>query len=71
MTGKIGPYGIGILNVLTNDFKDEKFRIGQPHVDEPRTNYSVVRINRYILSGSTVGGIFINKQDADAYNRTI
>ena len=70
MTGKIGPYGIGILNVLTNTFKDDEFQIGQPRIDEPRTNYSVIRVNRDILAGSTVGGIFINKQDADAYNRT-
>ena len=70
MTGKIGPYGIGILNVLTNTFKDDEFQIGQPSVDEPRTNYSVVRVNRDILEGSTVGGIFINKQNTDAYNRT-
>ena len=37
---------------------------------EPRTNYAVVRVNRDILKGSTVGGIVINKQDADTYNRT-
>ena len=71
MTGKIGPYGIGILNVLTNAFKDEAFDFGQPSIDEPHTNYSVVRVNRDILKGSTVGGIFINKQDADTYNRTM
>ena len=71
MTGKIGPYGIGILNVLTNTFEDDETDI--PEADmfrEPRTNYSVVRVNRDILAGSTVGGIFVNKQDADAYNRT-
>ena len=71
MTGKIGPYGIGILNVLTNQFEDDA--AGAPEEDvfnEPRTNYSVVRVNRDILAGSTVGGIFINKQDIDAYNRT-
>ncbi len=71
MTGKIGPYGIGILNVLTNTFEEEE--IGIPEQDmfsEPRTNYSVVRVNRDILAGSTVGGILINKQDAEAYNRT-
>lgn len=71
MTGKIGPYGIGILNVLTNTFEDDE--TGIPEADmfrEPRTNYSVVRVNRDILAGSTVGGIFVNKQDTDAYNRT-
>ena len=70
MTGKIGPYGIGVLNVLTNKFQDDEFQIGQPPVDEPRTNYSVMRVNRDILEGSTIGGIFINKQDIDTYNRT-
>ena len=71
MTGKIGPYGIGVLNVFTNKFEDEE--TGVPEEDmfsEPHTNYSVIRVNRDILKGSTVGGIFINKQDADAYNRT-
>ena len=71
MTGKIGPYGIGILNVLTNKFEDDE--MDAPEEDmfrEPRTNYSVIRVNRDILKESTVGGIFINKQDADAYNRT-
>ena len=71
MTGKIGPYGIGILNVLTNKFKDDETGIPETEMfSEPRTNYSVVRVNRDILKGSTVGGIFINKQDADTYNRT-
>ena len=71
MTGKIGPYGIGVLNVLTNKFEDDLQ--GVPEEDlfsEPRTNYSVVRVNRDILAGSTVGGILINKQDADASNST-
>ena len=71
MTGKIGPYGVGILNVLTNTFEEEETGIPEEDMfSEPRTNYSVVRVNRDILAGSTVGGIFINKQDADAYNRT-
>ena len=71
MTGKIGPYGIGVLNVLTNSFEeDEAGSREEDPFSEPRTNYSVMRVNRDILEGSTVGGIFINKQDADAYNRT-
>ena len=71
MTGKIGPYGIGILNVLTNTFEEEETGIPEEEMfSEPRTNYSVLRVNRDILKGSTLGGIFINKQDADLYNRT-
>ena len=71
MTGKIGPYGIGVLNVFTNKFEDEETDVPEEDMfSEPRTNYAVVRVNRDILKGSTVGGIFINKQDADTYNRT-
>lgn len=71
MTGKIGPYGIGILNALTNKVEETVPGVSPKNIfREPRTNYSVVRVNRDILTGSTVGGIFINKQDADAYNRT-
>ena len=71
MTGKIGPYGIGILNVFTDKYEKGESGISPENIfSEPRTNYSVVRVNRDILKGSTVGGILINKQDADAYNRT-
>ena len=72
MTGKIGPYGIGILNVTTNNFEDDEAGIPEEDMfSEPRTNYSVVRMNRDILAGSTVGGILIHKQDADAANSTV
>ncbi len=70
MTGKVGAYNIGFLNVLTDEFKDDESRTGQSWVDEPRTNYSVMRVTRDIFSGSSVGVITINKQDADVYNRT-
>ena len=71
MTGKIGPYGIGILNVFTDKYEKDESGVSPENIfSEPRTNYSVVRVNRDILKGSTVGGILINKQDADAYNRT-
>ena len=71
MTGKIGPYGIGVLNVSTDKFQDDEIETDETELfSEPRTNYSVMRVNRDILAGSTFGGIFINKQDADRYNRT-
>ena len=71
MTGKIGPYGIGILNVFTDKYEKDESGVSPENIfTEPRTNYSVMRVNRDILKGSTVGGILINKQDADAYNRT-
>ncbi len=71
MTGKIGPYGIGILNVFTDKYEQDESEVSPENIfSEPRTNYSVVRVNRDILASSTVGGILINKQDADASNST-
>ena len=67
ITGKAGPYGIGMLNVFTNKFLDET----DPDeiIDVSRTNYSVLRLTRDIFSGSRIGLIGINKQDTDTYNR--
>ena len=67
ITGKAGPYGLGVLNVLTNEFLDET----DPDeiIDVSRTNYSVLRLTRDVFSGSRVGLIGINKQDTDTYNR--
>ena len=67
ITGKAGPYGIGMLNVLTNEFLDET----DPDeiIDVSHTNYTVLRLTRDIFSGSRIGLIGINKQDPDAYNR--
>ncbi|MYC78350.1 carbohydrate binding family 9 domain-containing protein [Candidatus Poribacteria bacterium] len=71
MTGKIGPYGIGILNVFTDKYEEDVPGVHPENIfSEPRTNYSVMRVNRDLLVGSTVGGILINKQDADASNST-
>ena len=70
MTGKVGAYSIGFLNVLTDKFKDEDSHSSQSQVDEPRTNYSVMRVTRDVFSGSSIGLIAVNKQDADEYNRT-
>ncbi len=70
ITGKMGPYGIGLLNVFTNEFHtDESITDPDDIVDVPRTNYSVLRMTRDLFSGSRVGFIGINKQDSDNYNR--
>jgi len=79
LTGKAGPYGIGMLNVLTDEFHHESTD-PDDIVDVPRTNYSVLRLTRDLFSGSQIGFIAINKQnssatkandngDSDAYNR--
>jgi hypothetical protein len=50
LTGKAGPYRIGMLNISTDESRSS-----------PRTNFTVVRLTRDILERSTVGMIFTNK----------
>ena len=52
LTGKAGPYSIGLLNVQTGD------DIVSGAVP---TNFSVVRVKRDILRRSTVGGLFTGR----------
>ena len=70
ITGKMGPYGVGLLNVFTNQYHtDESITDPDDIVNVPRTNYSVLRMTRDLFSGSRVGLIAINKQDSENYNR--
>jgi len=70
ITGKVGPYGVGLLNVLTDKFHtDSSVTEEEDIVDLSRTNYSVLRVTRDLFSGSSIGAIAINKQDTDTYNR--
>ena len=70
ITGKVGPYGIGLLNVTTDAFRTDPADTDEDDmVDLSRTNYSVLRVRRDLFSGSSVGAIAINKQDTDRYNR--
>ena len=70
ITGKVGPYGIGLLNVFTDKFHtDASVTDPDDIVDERRTNYSVLRVRRDFFSGSTVGLIAVNKQNTDTYHR--
>ena len=70
ITGKVGPYGIGLLNVLTDEFHtDSSVTAEGDIVDLSKTNYTVLRATRDLFSGSSIGAIAINKQDTDTYNR--
>jgi len=61
LTGKEGKYGIGLLSIQT----DEK-------EEEPKTNYSVIRLKRDIFSRSNIGFILVNKEPSDeGFNRTL
>ena len=80
MTGKAGPFSLGILNVTTDELNIEDFtdRSAKSSASDssdapttvPTTNFSVLRVKRDIGSGSSVGIIAINKQDASAHNRS-
>ena len=52
LTGKVGPYSIGALNIQTE---------GDGTIDLPSTNYSVLRIKRDVLRRSSVGGVFTGR----------
>lgn len=54
LTGKAGPYSIGLLNVQT---REEMVSASVP------TNFSVVRVKRDLLRRSTVGAIFTGRSN--------
>ena len=66
ITGKMGRYGVGLLNVLTDEFH---FDDDEESLDVLRTNYSVLRLKRDVLAQSSVGLIAVNQQNTDTYNR--
>ena len=70
VTGKVGPYGVGLLNILTDDFHtDDSVTDPEEIVNEPTANYSVFRMTRDLLTNSRIGMIAVNKQSDDDYNR--
>src|SRR3970282_1627676 len=48
LTGKVGPYSVGLLNIQTGE---------QRAADASATNFSVVRIKRDFLRRSTIGAL--------------
>ncbi|MEE2823000.1 MAG: DUF5916 domain-containing protein [Acidobacteriota bacterium] len=61
LTGRVGQYGLGFLNMQTRATDSE-----------PTNNFTVARIKRNILNQSELGAIFINRQSNSSgdYNRT-
>jgi hypothetical protein len=52
LTGKVGAYGIGVMNIQTGD---------EPASLTPDTNFTVVRVKRDILRRSTIGAMVTNR----------
>ena len=70
VTGRTGPYTLGIMNIETDETVFEPDLEGERFV--PRANYTVLRVKRDILANSTIGAIFTNRQGGAGadYNRT-
>ncbi len=52
LTGRVGKYSVGIVNIQTKEAKD---------LHQASTNFSVLRLRRDILRRSNVGAIFVNR----------
>ncbi|MEO8679541.1 MAG: DUF5916 domain-containing protein [Vicinamibacterales bacterium] len=55
MTGKIGNYGVGIMNIEGGDESVSR---------TPATNFTVMRVKRDILRRSTIGAMFTNRSQS-------
>src|SRR6266513_1506560 len=69
VTGKVGPYNIGFLQVQTRKLGETSTGLGIP-----RQQFSVLRVKRDILKRSYIGAILVNRQGAtnvggESYNR--
>ena len=54
LTGKVGAFGVGIMNI----------QAGDEHVSSsPATNFTVMRVKRDILRRSTIGAMFTNRNN--------
>src|SRR3989440_8581359 len=69
VTGKVGPYNLGFLQVQTRKRGETATGLGIP-----RQQFSVLRVKRDILKRSYIGAILVNRQGATtvggaSYNR--
>jgi len=69
VTGKIGRYNVGFLQVQTRKLGEAATGLGIP-----RQHFTVLRVKRDILKRSSIGAILVNRQGArsaggDSYNR--
>ena len=52
LTGKVGRYGVGVMNIQGGD---------EPVAGTAATNFTVMRVKRDILKRSTIGAMFTNR----------
>ncbi len=66
LTGRLGPYSAGALNVTTDSASVE---VDDELVSIPTRNFTVVRAKRDVLAQSSVGVIAVNREDSESHNR--
>ena len=65
VTGKVGSFDVGLLNIQANDLiTDDAFDALPPDTVAEATNFTVVRLRRDVLSRSTVGAMFTNRSQS-------
>ena len=63
LTGRSGPYAVGVMNITTDDAQ-------LAARDIENANFTVVRLKRNVLKSSSIGVLFANSQDGiSEYNR--
>ena len=68
LTGKVGPYSVGVMNITT---EASEIRVGDTVRPIERANFSALRVKRNILSKSSVGAILLNREGGVTnYNRS-
>jgi hypothetical protein len=65
VTGKIGDYSVGLLQVGTRSAGSST-----SNLYIPRQSYTVARIKKDILKRSSIGAIFVNRQGATSFGGT-
>src|SRR6185436_3742812 len=63
LTGKVGDFAVGILNIQASDLAET---LTQPYL--PSTNFTVLRVKRDILRRSTIGAMFTNRSNSTIVN---
>lgn len=56
LTGRQGPWGLGLLNMQTRDYKVED------QVLRPADNFTAIRLSRDVAPGSSVGGYYFGRE---------
>jgi len=65
LTGRVGRFTLGILNIQTDEGPDIQSPVGLVP-GQPRTNFSVLRVRRDILRRSNIGLLFTDRSVAQS-----